>query len=102
MEQTEGQGGLKVADEVKRIIEIVEPKVTTKQMDYPGVPEVLSSLEDYQAIHFACHGVIDTADPSSGGLLLQDGKLTVADSRKERVRNDRVPLGVLRCRDWRH
>lgn len=68
-----------VEEELTEIIGIVQPDVTTNIMVQPGVPEVLSSLGNYQAVHFACHGVTEADDPSSGGLLLQGGRLTVAD-----------------------
>jgi hypothetical protein len=80
MPTTEGKSELEgVTEEVKRIIEIVQPDVATDLMVHPEVPEVLSSLGNYQVVHFACHGVINAEDPSSGGLLLQGGRLTVAD-----------------------
>ncbi|GAA3268824.1 hypothetical protein GCM10020218_008570 [Dactylosporangium vinaceum] len=40
---------------------------------------VLTGLVDHSWAHFACHGEQDLADPSRGGLLVHDGRLTVTD-----------------------
>jgi tetratricopeptide (TPR) repeat protein len=40
---------------------------------------VVTALEDAAWAHFACHGVIDYADPARSHLLLHDGALNVAD-----------------------
>jgi CHAT domain-containing protein len=40
-------------------------------------PAVLAALPAAELVHFVCHGQADLADPLAGGLLLQDGWLTV-------------------------
>lgn len=49
---------------------------TTALHDAPG-EAVLAALPAAELVHFVCHGQADLADPLSGGLLLQDGWLTV-------------------------
>ena len=39
---------------------------------------VLDALATHDYAHFACHGDIDLAEPSAGGLCLEDGQLTIA------------------------
>jgi tetratricopeptide (TPR) repeat protein len=39
---------------------------------------VLHALATHDYVHFACHGDIDLAEPSAGGLCLEDGRLTIA------------------------
>ncbi|MEU4240913.1 CHAT domain-containing protein [Actinoplanes sp. NPDC026619] len=40
---------------------------------------VLGALPAHDWVHFSCHGALDYEDPSRAGLLLHDGRLTVAD-----------------------
>jgi tetratricopeptide (TPR) repeat protein len=40
---------------------------------------VSAALAHHSWVHFACHGRQDLADPSSGGVVLQDGLLTLSD-----------------------
>jgi CHAT domain-containing protein len=49
---------------------------TTALHDAPG-EAVLAALPAAELVHFVCHGQADLADPLAGGLLLQDGWLTV-------------------------
>ena len=49
---------------------------------------VLEQLPRYRRVHFSCHGTQNLADPSSGGVVLTDGILTVADISSRRYRND--------------
>ncbi|MFF5789731.1 CHAT domain-containing protein [Streptomyces sp. NPDC012693] len=43
------------------------------------VRAVTEALAHHTWVHFSCHGDQNITDPSSGGLILQDGRLTVAD-----------------------
>lgn len=45
----------------------------------PSRMNVLKELPQCDFVHFACHGVSDSSDPSQSHLLLLDGKLTVED-----------------------
>jgi hypothetical protein len=49
---------------------------------------VLAHLPRHRWVHFSCHGTQNLADPSSGGLVLPDSILTVADISANRYRND--------------
>jgi CHAT domain len=40
---------------------------------------VLEALPGHSWVHFACHGEQNLADPSRGGVVVQDGPLTVTD-----------------------
>ncbi|KAI5836999.1 CHAT domain-containing protein [Morchella snyderi] len=58
-------------------------------LTHPTASAVLSQLPSHRAVHFACHGITNAADPSLGALLLRtpDGALDpltaqmVADTR---------------------
>ncbi|MGW6932931.1 CHAT domain-containing protein [Lentzea sp. NPDC054927] len=41
--------------------------------------DVRDALVNHGFVHFSCHGVQDLTAPSKGGLVLQDGTLTVTD-----------------------
>ncbi|MFB7592839.1 CHAT domain-containing protein [Streptomyces sp. NPDC056169] len=43
------------------------------------VRAVTEALAHHTWVHFSCHGDQSITDPSSGGLILQDGRLTVED-----------------------
>lgn len=76
-----------VEKEVDAIVAIVEGKLAEPVLDHsPEAPEekkartavlkqpnaltVLEQLGQFEAVHFACHGVSDGADPSNSSLLL--------------------------------
>jgi tetratricopeptide (TPR) repeat protein len=48
---------------------------------------VLTDLSGHAWVHFACHGHQDLEHPSSGGLALEDGLLTIRDIALERLTN---------------
>lgn len=50
--------------------------------------EVMAQLREHSAVHFACHGEQDLDDPSHGGLLVQDGRLTVTDLSSQQYRGE--------------
>jgi hypothetical protein len=50
--------------------------------------EVLGRLRDHGWVHFACHGEQNLADPSAGGLVVQDGTLTVTDFSSQQYRGE--------------
>lgn len=47
------------------------------------VTQVLSMMKKSRWVHFACHGIQDTADPMDSGLRLSDGLLRLSDIIKE-------------------
>jgi CHAT domain-containing protein len=49
---------------------------------------VLTNLLDHGWVHFACHGEQNLGDPSQGGVLVQDGSLTVTDLSAQRHRGE--------------
>ncbi|MFI5911989.1 CHAT domain-containing protein [Dactylosporangium sp. NPDC051541] len=49
---------------------------------------VLHELGRHAWVHFSCHGSQDLDDPSSGGLELYDGSLTIADLSRHAHRNE--------------
>jgi CHAT domain len=49
---------------------------------------VLEHLPRHRWVHFSCHGTQNLADPSSGGVVLSDDTLTVADISSRQYRND--------------
>lgn len=70
--------------EAREIKDVVHPMAAVTQLDSPSVTQVLQELPSYHAIHFACHGVSDSKQPSDSHLLLvgdnplESGKLPVA------------------------
>ncbi|KAH0607846.1 uncharacterized protein H6S33_002880 [Morchella sextelata] len=78
MDTTPGEGQLKKvtkeAANLKVIAEGAGAKATV--LPQPSASRVLDELQRYDVMHFACHGVTDSADPSKSALLLlsEDGK----------------------------
>ena len=81
MPTTPGQEDLEFAENELNEIEALLPcKPTIKQS--PTKQDVLTSLADYQVVHFCCHGISSATDPSQSKLLLTDWQtapLTVSD-----------------------
>lgn len=57
-------GAAAEADEIAAVV------AHTTRFDSPTTAAVLAALPDYQVIHFACHGVSDSVQPSNSYLLL--------------------------------
>lgn len=77
---------------------IVKGNLMTR-LDSPSTAKVLKELPAYHAIHFACHGVSDSKNPSNSHLLLKDAsgpgpgrvdKLTVGSISNMNIRNAQV------------
>jgi len=51
------------------------------------VKQVLSAMKKHPWVHFACHGIQDTADPMQSGLRLSNGLLRLSDIIKEPLPN---------------
>ncbi|MEV4758494.1 CHAT domain-containing protein [Micromonospora sp. NPDC049559] len=49
---------------------------------------VLAALPAHRWAHFSCHGTPDDEHPSRGGLLLHDGRITVADVGRGRYHGE--------------
>ncbi|KIY68286.1 HCP-like protein [Cylindrobasidium torrendii FP15055 ss-10] len=79
------------AAEAQRIRSIVRPESLSLLMDSSGTADaVLKSLQEYDWIHLACHGMQDTLDPSQSALLLYDRALTL-----EELGSTRTVIGEL-------
>lgn len=52
------------------------------------------ALPSHRWVHFSCHGDQNLAEPSLGGLLLDDGMLTVADITARRFHGDFAGLSA--------
>ncbi|KAK4443397.1 CHAT domain-containing protein [Podospora aff. communis PSN243] len=48
---------------------------------------VLQALSTYNIVHLVCHGVADPQNPANSHLILQDGRLSVAEIAKEYATN---------------
>jgi hypothetical protein len=55
---------------------------------------VLAELGRHTVVHFDCHGEQDLDDPSTGGLILADGRLTVLDVAGQAFRGDFAGLAA--------
>ncbi|MFE3327951.1 CHAT domain-containing protein [Streptomyces sp. NPDC059176] len=54
---------------------------------------VIRELHEYDAVHFCCHSVLNLEDPALGGLVIHDGRLTIADLIRERLGGEFAFLG---------
>ncbi len=79
MSATPGQAPLPNVRHERETLSRLFGKLTVLQDDEADRPTVTRALDHYPWVHFACHGTQDLADPSSGGVLLHDGFLTVSD-----------------------
>jgi hypothetical protein len=77
---TPGQAPLPAtARERDRLAELFGGRCTLLSNEAATRAAVRARLPDHRWVHFSCHGRQNLADPSSGGLLLADGILTIAD-----------------------
>jgi tetratricopeptide (TPR) repeat protein len=96
MPTTPGEVGLsKVTEEEAEIKARLEPRVKVDVLDRPSATTVLSKLKDYELVHFACHGVTVSTDPSKSHLKLQTrtvnpDPLTVQDISNIHLRRARI------------
>jgi tetratricopeptide (TPR) repeat protein len=86
-----GGAGLPWAAHEARSLRSLLPRPTV--LMEPAVAEALRGLDGCAIAHFACHGAVDTSDPSRSGLVLAEGALTVAALAS--VRLDRAQLAYL-------
>lgn len=69
---------------------------TVSRLDFPSTAQVLEELPAYHAIHFACHGVSNSKNPSDSHLLLlgnsptEPGMLTVGAISNMNIKNAQV------------
>jgi CHAT domain-containing protein len=55
----------------------------------PRVTDVLDKIQGATIIHLACHGHQDRDEPLSSGFTLRDGRLTISDIMRLKLRNAR-------------
>lgn len=67
-----GQSDLNVEPEMKAVEEELKGCMNIKLQLHKGSQEVKDGLKDSIIAHFACHGLLDSEDPSKSALLLQD------------------------------
>ncbi|WP_093088272.1 CHAT domain-containing protein [Pseudonocardia oroxyli] len=80
MPQTPGQAALPNVEREQTLIESFLGASCTPLIGEAATRDrVLIGLSEHGWAHFACHGEQNLADPSTGGLLLHDGPLTVTD-----------------------
>ena len=61
-----------VIQEKDKVLKASKGNAAVELMDCgPGVDQVMEGLQRCSLAHFACHGVSDSIDPSSSGLILQ-------------------------------
>ena len=61
-----------VIQEKEKVLKASKGKAAVELMDCgPGADQVMEGLQRCSLAHFACHGVSDSVDPSSSGLIFQ-------------------------------
>ena len=89
MPETPGQRTLlHVQKEVEELYRLLSPHVETRTISYPTKAKVLSTLQEYNIVHMACHGS-SAIEPSQSKLLLHDWKsspLTASDFTSLRLK----------------
>lgn len=99
MSTTPGQSSLdNVAQEVEEIIGTVKDNTTIipTLLDRPNAVELLEKIPSYHAIHFACHGVSDSENPSQSHLLLLNH-----DSSGSEIA-DKLSVGAISHKNIKH
>ncbi|MFE6871558.1 CHAT domain-containing protein [Kitasatospora sp. NPDC057692] len=78
--ESDGQVLPSAAGEAERLRALFPGSRSTLLADGDATPErVLHELTRHRSVHFSCHGEQDFAAPSRGGLLVNGGRVTVAD-----------------------
>jgi tetratricopeptide (TPR) repeat protein len=86
------RGAALEADVVARHFPEAVNQYTGKSATREAVQRALAS---HAYAHFACHGVIDPAEPSASGLCLDDGRLTIAALAERDLPSNAVRLAFL-------
>ncbi len=60
----------------------------------PGFTAALNQSPSWRAVHFACHGIVDLANPGLSGLALSDGSLRYFDILQMQIPADLVTLSA--------
>ncbi|PWI64512.1 hypothetical protein PCL_09593 [Purpureocillium lilacinum] len=67
----EAVASLTVTDELSAITDAVTPSHSVQPLEHPSCKDVLEQLTHCDMVHFACHGVSETRNPSNSYLILQ-------------------------------
>lgn len=86
MPKTPGQADLPQAEtEAEQLAQLLPNDHTTLSVRQATRTRVLTELSNHAWVHFACHGHQDLEHPSSGGLAVYDGLLTIRDIALQRL-----------------
>jgi hypothetical protein len=98
MPETAGQPALPGARRERDLLERLVPaeRRTVLEGHRADRATVLAALTGHRWAHFSCHGDQDLARPAAGGLLLGDGRLTVADIAARRHHGEFAFLSACR------
>ena len=96
MPHTPGHGQALTIAEKDVLMELLPAKVTLLEGPEATVDAVRQALDSHDYVHFGCHGKQDLERPSTGGVLLHDGMITVADLVGRRMRGDLAVLAACR------
>jgi len=89
MPKTPGQVDLpNVRKEEKLVAGLFGDRCTSQVGEQATRATVLADLLTHRWVHLACHGEQDLDDPSQGGVLVQDGRLTVTDLSSQQYQGD--------------
>jgi tetratricopeptide (TPR) repeat protein len=87
MPTTPGQSSLPfVPEECRAVHEAVQGSISVKSLIQPSAQGVLSQVKGHDMVHFACHGGIDSANPSHNFLILQRDDSLLSEQDKLTVR----------------
>ncbi|WP_329130499.1 CHAT domain-containing protein [Streptomyces sp. NBC_00670] len=98
MPETPGQPPLPEVDEEQALLRTLFPAALLTVRTPPEATRavVREDLRRHDWVHVSCHGTQDLDAPSSGGLLLVDGMLTVADIGAGQHRGEFILLSACR------
>jgi CHAT domain-containing protein len=96
LSKTPGEPDLDFVDVERGLLERAFPAAGHTLIEGPDATRaaVKDALRGHNLAHFSCHGGQRLEDPSQGGVMLQDGMLTVADLADERHRGEFVYLSA--------
>jgi CHAT domain-containing protein len=83
-----------VGEERTRLVHAASGHLSVTHFEAPCVEHVIKALPRYTIVHFPCHGVTNSVDPSQSGLVLQKGmyqdRLTVQKVSEMDLRNAKI------------
>ncbi len=85
-------------EEAEAILSLVPPGESLRALGFDASRETVLSgrLSGYRILHFATHGVVDSARPERSGVVLRDGLLRVGEIRGLRLPAELVVLSACR------